>query len=284
MTIPACRKIDCHIHAIDPVRFPYAADTPYRPSGQEIAPAAHLIGVLDAFNVEHALIVGTNSGYGTDSRLLLDALQLGNGRFKGVAVVENDVDLRELERLKAAGVVGVAFNAPFHGTDYYRDTAPLIEKLVDLGLFLQIQVEQDQLLALLPLIEKSTVRLVIDHCGRPVVEQGVTHRAFQALLAIGRERDAHVKLSGYYKFSRQPYPYADTWPFMAALVEAFTLDRCVWGSDWPFLRADVRMDYGPLLAALSQIFPDPDDQHRLLWQTPARLLGFEAQFTSQRRL
>jgi predicted TIM-barrel fold metal-dependent hydrolase len=36
------------------------------------------------------------------------------------------------------------------------------------------------------------------------------------------------------------------------------------------------MDYGPLLAALSRIFPDPDDQHRLLWQTPARLLGFEA--------
>jgi predicted TIM-barrel fold metal-dependent hydrolase len=275
MTIPACRKIDCHIHTIDPVRFPYAADTPYRPSGQEIAPAAHLIGVLDAFNVEHALIVGTNSGYGTDSRLLLDALQLGGGRFKGVAVVENDVSAKELEQLKAAGIVGVAFNAPFHGADYYRNTAPLIEKLVDLDLFLQIQVEQDQLLALLPLIEKSAVRLVFDHCGRPTVEQGVTHRAFQALLAIGRGRDAHVKLSGYYKFSRQPYPYADTWPFIAALVEAFTLDRCVWGSDWPFLRAEVRMDYGPLLTALSRIFPDPDDQHRLLWQTPARLLGFE---------
>ena len=65
MTIPTCRKIDCHIHAIDPVRFPYAADTPYRPSGQEIAPAAHLVRVLDAFDVGHALIVGTNSGYGT---------------------------------------------------------------------------------------------------------------------------------------------------------------------------------------------------------------------------
>jgi predicted TIM-barrel fold metal-dependent hydrolase len=275
MTIPACRKIDCHIHAIDPVRFPYAADTPYRPSGQEIAPAAHLVRVLDAFNVERALIVGTNSGYGTDSRILLDALQLGDGRFKGVAVVENDVDLRELERLKAAGIIGVAFNAPFHGTDYYRNTASLIEKLVDLELFLQIQVEQDQLLALLPLIEKSDVRVVIDHCGRPTVEQGITHRAFQTLLAIGRSRDAYVKLSGYYKFSREPYPYADTWPFIAALAEAFTLDRCVWGSDYPFLRADYRLDYGPLLAALSQIFPDQDDQHRLLWQTPARLLGFE---------
>jgi predicted TIM-barrel fold metal-dependent hydrolase len=275
MTIPACRKIDCHIHAIDPVRFPYAADTLYRPSGQEIAPAAHLVSVLDAFKVEHALIVGTNSGYGSDSRILLDALKMGGGRFRGVAVVENDVGIRELERLKAAGIVGVAFNAPFHGADFYRNTESLVAKLVELGLFLQLQFEHDQLLALLPLIENSAVRVVIDHCGRPTVEQGVTHRAFQALLAIGRGRDAYVKLSGYYKFSRQPYPYADTWPFIAALVEAFTLDRCVWGSDWPFLRAEVRMDYGPLLAALSRIFPDPDDQYRLLWQTPARLLGFE---------
>ena len=84
MTIPAGRKIDCHIHVLDPVRFPYAYDTPYRPGGQEIAPAAHLVRVLDVFDVAHALIVGTNSGYGTDSRILLDALRLGNGRFKGV--------------------------------------------------------------------------------------------------------------------------------------------------------------------------------------------------------
>ena len=275
MTIPACPKIDCHIHAIDPARFPYASDTPYRPSGQEIAPAAQLLRVLDVFGVGHALVVATNTGYGSDSSILLDTLRQGGGRFKGVAVVENDVDVEELERLKAAGVVGVAFNVPFHGTDYYRNTAPLLEKLTDLGLFLQIQVEQDQLLALLPLIEKSSVRLVIDHCGRPPVEQGLKGKAFQALLALGRERDAHVKLSGYYKFSKVPYPYDDAWPFIAALVETFTLDRCVWGSDYPFLRASERLDYGPLVAVLSKLFPDPGDRHRLLWQTPAKLLGFD---------
>jgi predicted TIM-barrel fold metal-dependent hydrolase len=274
MTIPAGPKIDCHIHATDPVRFPYADDTPYRPSGQEIAPAAHLIRVLDAFDVSHALIVGTNSGYGTDSRILLDTLKQGNGRFKGVAVVENDVGIAELERLKAAGVVGVAFNVPFYSNGYYRNTAPLLEKLVDLGLFLQVQVEQDQLLPLLPLIEKSNVRLVFDHCGRPSVADGLQQKAFQALLAIGRDRDAWIKLSGYYKFSQGPHPYEDTWPFIMALVDAFTLDRCVWGSDWPFLRAPERLDYGPLLAMLPRLFPDQDDRHRLLWRTPARLLGF----------
>ena len=153
MTLPAGPKIDCHILAIDPVRFPYAADTPYCPSGQEIAPAAQLIRVFDAFDVRHALVVATNTGYGSDSRILLDTLKQGGGRFKGVAVVENDVDIRELERLKAAGVIGVAFNVPFHGTDYYLNAAPLLDKLTNLGLFLQIQTEQDQLLELLRLIE-----------------------------------------------------------------------------------------------------------------------------------
>lgn len=275
MTLPASPRIDCHIHAIDPDRFPYRADTPYRPSGQEIAPAAQLIRVFDAFDVRHALVVATNTGYGSDSRILLDTLEQGGGRFRGVAVVENDVDIKELERLKAAGVIGVAFNVPFHGADYYRHTASLLEKLTRLGLFLQIQVEQDQLLDLLPVIETSPVRLVIDHCGRPSVAQGVRGKAFQALLAIGRERDAHIKLSGYYRFSRQPHPYEDTWPFIAALVDAFTLDRCVWGSDYPFLRAAERLDYGPLLAVLTKLFPDSSDQHRLLWRTPARLLGFD---------
>lgn len=275
MTLPACPKIDCHIHAIDPVRFPYSADTPYRPSGQEIAPAAQLLRVFDTFDVRHALIVATNSGYGSDSRILLDTLKQGGGRFKGVAAVDNDVDIKELERLKAAGIIGIAYNLPFHGADYYRDTAGLLRKLEDLGLFLQIQVENDQLFALLPLIERSRVRLVIDHCGRPQVSQGVKGKAFQAVLALGRSRDAHIKLSGYYKFSQQAYPYEDAWPFIAALVEAFTLDRCVWGSDYPFLRAPERLDYGPLLTVLSRLFPDASDQHRLLWRTPARLLGFD---------
>ncbi|CCE02605.1 amidohydrolase family protein [Bradyrhizobium sp. STM 3809] len=274
MALPTGPRIDCHIHVIDPARFPYAADTPYRPTGAEIAPVAHLIRVLDVFDVRHALIVATNSGYGSDSRILLDALRFGNGRFKGVAVVEKDVGIKELERLKAAGVIGVAFNVPFHGTHYYQDAAPLLEKLTELDLFLQVQVEQDQLLDLLPLIERSRVRLVFDHCGRPVVEHGVERPSFQALLALGRERDAVVKLSGYYKFARQAWPYTDTWPFIAALVDAFTLDRCVWGSDWPFLRAPERLDYGPLLAGISEIFPDPEDQQRLLWTTPRRLLGF----------
>ena len=268
-------KIDCHNHILDPARFPYLTDTAYRPAGQEISPAAQLLNVMDFYGVRYALVVGPNSGYGIDNRCLLDAIERSDGRFKGIAVVPLDLGSAELARLKSRGIVGVAYNTTLQGVDYYLDSGELLAKLADLDMSLQIQLEQDQLLGLRPLIERSTVRLLVDHCGRPVAEAGLDQPGFKALLALGRSGRASVKLSGYQKFSRQPHPHGDAWAFVRALVEAFTLDGCVWGSDWPFLKATERIDYGPLLKLAEMLFPHPADRRKLFWDTPRRLFGFE---------
>ena len=67
-------KIDTHCHVLDPARFPYNADTPYQPSGQEIGTAARLVQVFDAHTVLQGLLVGPNSGYELDNRCMLDAI------------------------------------------------------------------------------------------------------------------------------------------------------------------------------------------------------------------
>ena len=59
-------------------------------------------------------------------------------------------------------------------------------------------------------------------------------------------------------------------------IEAFTLDACVWASDWPFLKASKRIDYGPLLKLVQNLVPGEDDRHKLLWETPRKLFGFGA--------
>src|SRR5438045_2680705 len=100
-------KVDCHLHVFDPARFPYSADTFYRPAGGEIATVSQLDALLDAHAVRHALIVGPNSGYGLDNRCLLDALAHGTGRYKGIAVVRNDASREELQELQAKGVIGI---------------------------------------------------------------------------------------------------------------------------------------------------------------------------------
>ncbi len=268
--------IDCHCHVIDPARFPFQPDTRYRPTGQEIAPVDQLLRVMDLQGVSHAVIVATNSGYGTDLSPVLDALAQGQGRFRGIAVVELHVTRAELARLKSAGFVGVAFNTPFHGTAHYAGAAALVQTLAELDMLLDIQVRNDELLALMPLIEGSSVRLVVDHCGRPDPARGLDQPGFQALLALGRTGRAHVKLSGFSQFTTTRYPYPDTHPFVAALLQAFTPNRCVWGSDWPFLRAPERIEYGPLLSLIHDLIPGEADRRRVLWDTPARLFGFAA--------
>ena len=44
-------KVDCHTHVFDPARFPYSPDTPYRPAGQELAPAHQFMCVMEAYGV-----------------------------------------------------------------------------------------------------------------------------------------------------------------------------------------------------------------------------------------
>ena len=268
-------KVDCHSHLLDPLRFPYTDDTPFRPAGQEIATASQMNQVFGTYGVRNALLVQPNSGYGEDNRCLLDAITASEGRFKGIAFVPLDISEAALTRLKTQGIVGVAFNLPFHGVPYYLGTEALLAKLVALDMFLQIQVHEDQLLALLPLLEGFPPKLLIDHCGRPSPDAGLEAPAFQALLTLGRGGRASVKLSGYIKFSRESHPFADTWPFVRALVDAFTLDACMWGSDWPFLRAPERVDYGPLLMLVGQLFPNQADRRKLFWETPHRLFAFD---------
>jgi predicted TIM-barrel fold metal-dependent hydrolase len=95
-------KIDCHPHVLDPQRFPYAANVSYRPAGQEIAPATQ------------ALLVQPNSGYERDNSCMLDAIARGEGRLKGISIVDLDVDTAMLKTLKAQGIVGAALNPTSH--------------------------------------------------------------------------------------------------------------------------------------------------------------------------
>lgn len=269
-------KIDCHAHILDPARFPYRSDTAYAPAGQEIGTAAQLIPVVRAYGTRHVLLVQPNSGYGIDNSCMLDAIHRYPETFKGIAIAPMDSDLATLQRLKDQGIVGIALNQTVYDREYYRQAPTLFEKLARLEMFAQLQVERDQLDLFRPWIEAIPVQVLIDHCGRPTPADGLEQKGFQTLLALAGTGRVSVKLSGYVKFSGQSFPFEDTWPFVRAIVGAFGLDHCIWASDWPYLKAPYRQDYGPLLDLVEMLFPDASDQRKLLWDTPRRLFGFGA--------
>lgn len=267
-------KIDCHNHLFDPANFPYLANTLYRPAGQEVGTLNQFNRVLDAYGVQHALLVQPTSGYRADNRLLLSALASGEGRYKGVVVVDHDITLEALAAYQAKGVMGVAFNPATEGLTVMAGAEALLPKLAELGMFAQIQTVGDQLVQLLELIDQSDVRLLIDHCGRPDIAHGLYQPGFQALLRLAERGRATVKISGMQKFAPMDSVFEDTLAYVQALLEAFGPDACVWGSDWPFLRMQQRVDYGPLLKLAEQFMPNADVRRRVMWDTPRRLFGF----------
>ncbi|MES2283265.1 MAG: amidohydrolase family protein [Pseudomonadota bacterium] len=267
-------KVDTHCHVLDPQGFAYADDVPYRPAGQETGSAAYFEQVLDAYGVQHALLVGPNSGYSTDNRCLLAAIAASPRRFKGIAVVANDAPLDYLQELKAQGIVGIAFNYALHGLDHYADNAALMARLGELGMFAQVQFELAQMKALRPLLLASGAQLLLDHCGRPDVSAGLAGDGFASVLQLADSGRATVKLSGFSKFSARPFPFDDTRPYVQALLAAFGPGHCIWASDWPFLKAPCRLDYGPLLQLFAGQVPDAADRQNILWDTPRRLFCF----------
>jgi predicted TIM-barrel fold metal-dependent hydrolase len=267
--------VDSHAHVYDLARYPFDGTRGFDVAPNEVGTVEQFLCVLDAHGFTHGLLANPLGGYGTDNRCLISALQKFKGRLKGVALVAHETEESDFARMSAAGIIGLRFNLNFSESPSLFD--PGAERTLrvarEQAWFAQIHYEGDTILdAMLPL-KRSRLPLVIDHCGRPNPEQGLGQAGFQALLELGRE-GAVVKLSGIFRYSREGFPYRDIDPYVAALIDAFTIDRCVWGSDWPFLRARHRVDHACLLQALRRWVPDAADRRKVFSDNPGRIFGF----------
>ena len=216
------------------------------------------------------------SGYGTDNSPILDAIGVYPGRFKAIAVIDSKASDRQLEDLARAGVVGVRFNLVSYEPDALSrpGTIELLGRLKALGWFAQVYADDAQWQQAAPVLRASGICVLIDHFGVCDVAGGTRQKGFQAVLGLGRDGQAAVKLSSPFRVSRCLTNYADLDPFVDKLLQSFGVDNCIWGSDWPFINVPRRPSYADVMAPLSRWLPSPDDRHRVLARNPARLFGF----------
>jgi predicted TIM-barrel fold metal-dependent hydrolase len=271
-------RVDAHAHVYDLQRFPLHASSGFHLQPNEVGTAEQFAAVLDAHGFTHGLLVNPLGGYGTDNRCLVDVLQRFGGRFKGVALVAHGTPEAEFDRLHAAGVVGLRFNLSFEASPGLE--APGAERTLQLarerGWFVQVHYHHgDKFVQALPALRRCGMPIVVDHCGRPDASAGLDQPGFRALLELGREGNAWVKLSGAFRFGGA-FAYEAADPYAHALIDAFGIHRCVWGSDWPFLRASHRVDHAGLLVALARWLPDAADRDKVLGDNAMRLFGFAA--------
>jgi predicted TIM-barrel fold metal-dependent hydrolase len=253
-----CRAVDCHAHVFDP-SLPLARDRRYTPG--RIATLDEYLGLLDANGIAHGVLTAP-SFLGTDNGQLLAALERADGRLRGTVIVEPTIGRDELDRMAAAGVVGIRLNLferprlPDLGTSDYRR---LLEHVLDLDWHMGIYTESPKLVQLLPPLRAAGVRIVVDHFGTPVSDAGMACPGFAALLGALAEGRTWVKVSAPYRV-----PGVDLRACAATLLKAGGDTRLVWGSDWPWLRYEKGLTYDGLLAELAAHVPDPATRARVL--------------------
>ena len=269
------RAVDAHAHVFGGEEFSFSSDALYTPHKNQMGTAKKFHEVLAAHDMTHGLLVGAGP-YGDDNRCMVQAISESNGLFKGVALVKATIEERELEKLKNQGVVGIRMNLMGHGLRPLVEPGAnvLLARLKSLDMYLQLHFQKAELVEAAPILRKSGVKMIIDHFGRPDLTLGVQDKGYQEVLEFGKTGQASIKLSGPFRSSVQGYPYTDVDPFIEAAIEAYKLDNCMWGSDWPFVRIEERMDYGPPATCLTRWLPDEGDRQKVLWETPARLFGF----------
>lgn len=264
--------VDCHVHVVDPGRYPYDDGPGYRPGADETGTAAELASVLAAHGVAEAVLVQP-SCYGTDNASILATLAGGGPARVAVGGVDPEATDEELDALAAAGIVGVRLNAVNMGEDAVAAMQPLLGRLSTRGWTAELQCPAGALSRLARPVLASGMRLVLDHLGLPDVAAGPRDPGFREVLRLGREEGAFMKLSGAFRLSASRFPHADLDSFADAVLTAFGPERCVWGSDWPFVGVAParRPTYRHTLDMLARWVPDTATREIVGAVTPRRL-------------
>jgi 2-pyrone-4,6-dicarboxylate lactonase len=264
---------DAHCHVFGPAsKFPYADDRSYTPPD---APFEGLVALHDFLGLSRSVIVQA-SCHGTDNSAMLDAIERGKGRYRGVAIVDGTVTDEQLADLDRRGVRGVRFNFVAHlggapDLDVFDRVLARIEKL---GWHVVLHLDAQDIGQYAERINRIRVPFVIDHMGRVRAEAGIEQEPFKQLLELMRNPLAWVKVCGPERVSIGRRPFEDAIPFARTLIEAAP-DRVLWGTDWPHpnISKDMPND-GELVDLMFRFCPDADLRQRLLVDNPARLYDF----------
>ncbi len=265
--MPDTLKIDAHVHV-------FTTDMPLidNPRHAPTCSFTHqdLIATLDKHGVERAVIAAA-SPWGDYNDYTLAALQAHPRRLRGTAIVKPTVDRFALEAMNRAGFVGIRL--PFIGLPKLPDITTfdyraLFRRLADLGWHVHPHVEGDDLPKILPTLEASGVKIVVDHLGRPDPRTGIQSNGFKALLRSIDKGRTWVKVSGGYRLGPQSKDYA------RELVRLAGPDRLVWASDCPFVGHEGQFPYQSTMDWLNECIPDGVARAKIFGES-ARKLYFD---------
>lgn len=270
---PPANACDAHCHVFGPAdRFPYSPDRSYTPPDSGIDDFMELQSRL---GLSRAVFVQA-SCHGTDNAAMLDAIERGQGRYAGVAMIDESFTDSDIAKLHDAGVRGTRFNFVAHlgGAPEMSSFWRIVERIANFGWHTVLHFDAADLPSHADLLSRMPTPYVIDHMARVDAAAGTTQEPFQQLIELMSDERAWVKISGAERLTASGAPpYDDVVPYAQALIAAAP-DRILWGTDWPHPNVRHMPDDGDLVDMLSLYAPEAATRNRILVENPERLYDF----------
>ena len=237
--------IDIHPHIIanDAKRYPLAPLGGHQSDWSRTRPVTteQMIAAMDQAGVAKSALVQASTCYGHDNSYVTDAVAAHPNRFTGVFSV--DVLAPDApERMKywvGRGLTGMrlfTIGSTMPDQASWLDdpkSYPAWECAAALNLSICLQMSPAAFPQMIRMVERfPTVRIILDHLARPVLQDGPPYAAAESLFALAKYPTIYLKLTPRSCIeSRNGKATPET--FFPKLISTFGASRIAWGSNYP---------------------------------------------------
>lgn len=153
-----------------------------------------------------------------------------------------------------------------------------LKRLPQLGLRFDALIQPRHLGVIKILGEKiPDLSIVVDHAAKPIIENGLlsSNIWFDGFRELAKNPKTFCKISGLATEYGSGWSAKTLQPIADHLLESFSPNRIMWGSDWPVLELDG--SYTQWFLCLKNLIEnlDDQDQKRILGETAIEFYGIE---------
>jgi predicted TIM-barrel fold metal-dependent hydrolase len=226
--------------------------------------------ILSDHHIEYAVIAAA-SPFGDYNDYTIESIK-HHKKLRGTVILEPTVDPYSLKQMSNDGIVGVRL--PYISMPELPDLSSfeykkLFKRFADLNWHVHLHIDGPRIPQVLPYLEQSGVKIVLDHFGRPDEQEGIHCKGFQMMMKSMEKGNTWVKVSAAYRLGKK-----NTITYGTELLKNFGSDRLLWASDCPFAGFEDKVVFQETIDDIKSWVTDPDDLAKIYGENALNLYYF----------
>ena len=224
-----------HIYSEDVKQYPQISD-PYLPA-PGYGDIQDLKEEVKQNNVDRVVVVQTFTVYQHDNRLTMDTVRENSSWVTGVLNLD-PFNPKSIDLMKEARQIGVRGNRVSVAWPTDDSILPehhrLWEAAQELDLVICALLDPPNCRSLSKLMEIfPEVPVVLDHCANLNASDFPNSENLKVVLDLAQFKNLYAKLSFVVTGSEEEFPCCDMFDMTRRIIDTYTPERCIWGSDFP---------------------------------------------------